>query len=177
MSKNKKFQKKQLKIWVNIISIAIPFVVALLFTVRLPNVASLSFLPPIYAAINGITAAILISALIAIRKRKIFLHESLMKTAICCSLVFLLMYVAYHMTSDSTPFGGEGALKFLYYFILISHIILSVVVIPLVLHSYIRAYLGDYKAHKKIVKYAYPVWLYVAVTGVVVYLMICPYYA
>ena len=83
MSKNKKFQKKQLKIWVNIISIAIPFVVALLFTVRLPNVASLSFLPPIYAAINGITAAILISALIAIRKRKIFLHESLMKTAIC----------------------------------------------------------------------------------------------
>lgn len=177
MSKNKKFQKKQLKIWVNIISIAIPFVVALLFTVRLPNVASLSFLPPIYAAINGITAAILISALIAIRKRKIFLHESLMKTAICCSLVFLLMYVAYHMTSDSTPFGGEGALKFLYYFILISHIILSVAVIPLVLHSYIRAYLGDYKAHKKIVKYAYPVWLYVAVTGVVVYLMICPYYA
>ena len=161
----------------NIISIAIPFVVALLFTVRLPNVASLSFLPPIYAAINGITAAILISALIAIRKRKTFLHESLMKTAICCSLVFLLMYVAYHMTSDSTPFGGEGALKFLYYFILISHIILSVVVIPLVLHSYIRAYLGDYKAHKKIVKYAYPVWLYVAVTGVVVYLMICPYYA
>ena len=177
MSKNKKFQKKQLKIWVNIISITIPFVVALLFTVRLPNVASLSFLPPIYAAINGITAAILISALIAIRKRKIFLHESLMKTAICCSLVFLLMYVAYHMTSDSTPFGGKGALKFLYYFILISHIILSVVVIPLVLHSYIRAYLGDYKAHKKIVKYAYPVWLYVAVTGVVVYLMICPYYA
>lgn len=177
MSKNKKFQKKQLKIWVNIISIAIPFVVALLFTVRLPNVASLSFLPPIYAAINGITAAILISALIAIRKRKIFLHESLMKTAICCSLVFLLMYVAYHMTSDSTPFGGMGAIKFLYYFILISHIILSVVVIPLVLHSYIRAYLGDYKAHKKIVKYAYPVWLYVAVTGVVVYLMICPYYA
>lgn len=177
MSKNKKFQKKQLKIWVNIISITIPFVVALLFTVRLPNVASLSFLPPIYAAINGITAAILISALIAIRKRKIFLHESLMKTAICCSLVFLLMYVAYHMTSDSTPFGGKGELKFLYYFILISHIILSVVVIPLVLHSYIRAYLGDYKAHKKIVKYAYPVWLYVAVTGVVVYLMICPYYA
>ena len=100
-----------------------------------------------------------------------------MKTAICCSLVFLLMYVAYHMTSDSTPFGGMGAIKFLYYFILISHIILSVVVIPLVLHSYIRAYLGDYKAHKKIVKYAYPVWLYVAVTGVVVYLMICPYYA
>ena len=177
MSKNKKFQKKQLKIWVNIISITIPFVVALLFTVRLPNVASLSFLPPIYAAINGITAAILISALIAIRKRKIFLHESLMKTAICCSLVFLLMYVAYHMTSDSTPFGGKGALKFLYYFILVSHIVLSVVVIPLVLHSYIRAYLGDYKAHKKIVKYAYPVWLYVAVTGVVVYLMIFPYYA
>lgn len=177
MNKTKKFQKKQLKIWVNIVSVLIPIVVALLFSVRLPNVASLSFLPPIYAAINGVTATILISALIAIRNRKIFLHESLMKTAICCSLVFLLMYVAYHMTSDSTPYGGKGTVKIFYYFILISHIILSVIVIPLVLHSYIRAYLGDYKAHKKIVKYAYPVWLYVAVTGVIVYLMICPYYA
>ena len=86
------------------------------------------------------------------------------------------MYVAYHMTSDPTPFGGEGSIKSLYYFILISHIVLSIIVIPLVLHSYVRAYLGDFKAHKRIVKYAFPVWLYVATTGVIVYVMISPYY-
>ena len=176
MSKTTKLNPKQLKLWANIVSIAIPIVVAILFTVRLPDVVSLSFLPPIYATINGLTAVILISALIAIKNRRIFLHESLMKIAICFSIVFLLMYVAYHMTSDPTPYGGEGTSQLIYYFILISHILLSIIVIPLVLHSYIRAYLGDYKAHKKIVKYAYPVWLYVATTGVIVYCMIYPYY-
>ena len=83
--------------------------------------------------------------------------------------------MAYHMTSDPTEYLGD--IKYVYYFILITHIALSVVVIPLVLHSYIRAYFGDYKAHKKIVKYAFPVWLYVAVTGVIVFLMISPYYS
>ena len=80
------------------------------------------------------------------------------------------------MTSDPTPFGGKGTVKYIYYFILISHIVLSVIVIPLVLHSYVRAYLSNFATHKKIVKYAYPVWLYVAITGVIVYLMIAPYY-
>jgi putative membrane protein len=126
---------------------------------------------------NGITALLLLGALWAIKNKKIPLHENLMKTAVACSLLFLLMYVAYHMTSDPTPYGGEGAIRYFYYFVLISHIILSVVVIPLVLHSYVRAYLGDFIAHKKIVKYAYPIWLYVAITGVIVYLMISPYYA
>ena len=176
MSKTTKLNPKQLKLWANIVSIAIPIVVVILFAVRLPNVEPLSFLPPIYAAINGITALKLIAALISIKNKKILLHEILMKTAICLSVVFLLMYVAYHMTSDPTPYGGEGASRLIYYFILISHILLSIIVIPLVLHSYLRAYLGDYKAHKKIVKYAYPVWLYVAITGVIVYCMIYPYY-
>ena len=112
----------KLKLWINIVSIAIPVVVALLFGIRLPNVEALTFLPPIYASINGITAVLLIAALLAIKNKKVSLHENLMKTAIACSLVFLLMYVAYHMTSDPTPFGGEGAIKYIYYFILISHI-------------------------------------------------------
>ncbi|MEC8536765.1 MAG: DUF420 domain-containing protein, partial [Bacteroidota bacterium] len=116
----------------------------------------------------------LISALIAIKNKKIKLHKSLMQIAIFCSIIFLLMYVAYHITSVPTKYEGEMVV--IYRVILISHIILSVIVIPLVLHSYIRAYLGDYKAHKKIVKYAYPVWLYVAITGVIVYCMIYPYY-
>ena len=177
MSNTPKPIDTKLKLWINIVSIAIPVVVALLFGIRLPNVEALTFLPPIYASINGITAVLLIAALLAIKNKKVSLHENLMKTAIACSLFFLLMYVAYHMTSDPTPFGGEGAIKYIYYFILISHILLSIIVIPLVLHSYVRAYLKDYAAHKKIVKYAYPVWLYVAVTGVIVYMMISPYYA
>ena len=173
MSKVEKNMKKY-KLWVNIISIAIPVVVALLFGIKLPNIEPLTFLPPIYASINAITSILLISALIAIKNKKMKLHRSLMQTAIFCSVIFLLMYVAYHITSVPTKYEGEMVIT--YRVILISHIILSIIVIPLVLHSYLRAYLGDYQAHKKIVKYAYPVWLYVAVTGVIVYIMISPYY-
>ena len=173
MSKVEKNMKKY-KLWVNIISIAIPVVVALLFGIKLPNIEPLTFLPPIYASINAITSILLISALIAIKNKKMKLHRFLMQTAIFCSVIFLLMYVAYHITSVPTKYEGEMVI--IYSVILISHIILSIVVIPLVLHSYLRAYLGDYQAHKKIVKYAYPVWLYVAITGVIVYVMISPYY-
>ena len=166
--------KSKYQFWVNVVSIAVPVVVALLFKVRLPNVEPLSFLPPIYASINGATAFLLISALIAIKNNKRKLHERFMKIAIACSLIFLVMYVAYHMTSDPTKY--KGSVSILYYSILVSHILLSIVVIPLVLISYFRAYLGDYESHKKIVKFAYPVWLYVAVTGVIVFFMISPYY-
>ena len=152
MSKVEKNMKKY-KLWVNIISIAIPVVVALLFGIKLPNIEPLTFLPPIYASINAITSILLISALIAIKNKKMKLHRSLMQTAIFCSVIFLLMYVAYHITSVPTKYEGEMITT--YRVILISHIILSIVVIPLVLHSYLRAYLGDYQAHKKIVKYAY----------------------
>ena len=169
-------QKNKFTPYIWLISIVIPVVVAILFTVRIPNVASLSFLPPIYATVNGITTVILLLALKAIKSKNINLHKNLMKTAIALSLAFLLMYVAYHMTSDPTPFGGEGAIAYLYYFILISHIILSIILIPLVLTSYVRAIQAQFDPHKKISKITFPIWLYVAVTGVVVYLMISPYY-
>jgi putative membrane protein len=176
MNKTSKSTEKKYQQWINTVSVLIPVAVALLFMVRLPNVEPLSFLPPIYAAVNGITAVLLIVALVAIKNKKIALHENLMKTAILCSSLFLVMYVAYHMTSDSTKYLGEGAIMYVYYFILISHILLSIVVIPLVLISYVRAHLGQFESHKKIVRYAFPVWLYVAVTGVIVYVMISPFY-
>ncbi|KIM09760.1 MAG: hypothetical protein KU29_00410 [Sulfurovum sp. FS06-10] len=164
-----------------VLSVAIPAVVALLFGINLKrmgfNVEPLSFLPPIYATINGITAVVLVAAVIAIKSGNRKLHENLMKFAIACSVAFLAMYVAYHMTSDSTKFGGEGAIKYLYYFILITHIILSVIIIPLVLTTYVKAWSQQFDKHKKIAKITFPIWLYVAVTGVVVYLMISPYYA
>lgn len=159
-----------------IISIVLPLAVAALFGVKIPNVEPLSFLPPIYASINGLTAILLVAAVVAIKNKKRSLHEKLMKTCLVLSVLFLGMYVAYHMTSDSTVFGGEGAIKYVYYFILISHIVLSIAIIPLVLITYTRALSELFDKHKKIAKIAFPLWLYVAVTGVIVYLMISPYY-
>ncbi|MPT35215.1 MAG: DUF420 domain-containing protein [Flavobacterium sp.] len=175
-SVEKKYNK-----WIVVLSVAIPLVVALLFGVNLRklgyDVQPLSFLPPIYATINGITAVLLVAAVWAIKNGKRSLHENLMKVAIACSVAFLAMYVAYHMTSDSTKFGGEGAIRYIYYFILVTHILLSVIIIPFVLITYVRAIAGSFDRHKKIAKITFPMWLYVAVTGVIVYLMIAPYYA
>lgn len=159
-----------------ILSIVIPIVVAALFSVRIPNVEPLSFLPPIYATINGLTTVILVIAFVAIKKKNIVLHENLMTTAVWCSATFLVMYVAYHMTSDSTEFGGEGTIKYVYYFILLTHILLSIIIIPFVLITYVRAITNNFEKHKKIAKITFPMWLYVAVTGVIVYVMISPYY-
>jgi putative membrane protein len=174
-------QERKYRKIITALSIVIPIAVAALFLVNLKdlgfNVEPLTFLPPIYASINGLTAIVLIAAVIAIKKGNKKLHERLNTFAIICSLAFLLMYILYHMTSDSTKFEGEGAIKFVYYFILVTHVILSIIVIPFVLTTYMRAKLGNFPQHKKIAKITFPLWLYVAVTGVVVYLMISPYYA
>lgn len=176
LEKEKKYNK-----WIVILSIAIPLAVAALFGVNLRrlgfDVEPLTFLPPIYATINALTAIVLIVAVIMIKKGNRVLHERLMKFAIVLSVSFLVMYVAYHMTSDSTKFGGEGAIKYVYYFILITHILLSIMIIPFVLITYVRAITNNFERHKRIAKFTFPLWLYVAVTGVVVYLMISPYYA
>ena len=164
---------KRAKTAIYVASVAIPVVVAVLFKVQIDGV-DLSFLPPIYAAINGVTAVILVIALVAIKKGNMQLHRRLIRFALLLSLLFLASYVAYHMTSESTPYGGT--LKWLYYPILISHIALSVAVVPLVLFTYLFAWQGDYQRHKKWTKITWPLWFYVAVTGVVVYLMISPYY-
>ncbi|WP_430614005.1 DUF420 domain-containing protein [Flavobacterium sp. JP2137] len=169
--------EKRYNTWIIILSIVIPIVVVILFGVKIPNVKPLSFLPPIYASINGVTAVLLLAAVWAIKNGKRKLHENLMKVCILCSVLFLGMYVAYHMTSDSTTYGGEGLIKTVYFAILISHIVLSVIIIPIVLVTYVRALLGKFDLHVKIARYAFPLWLYVAVTGVVVYWMISPYYA
>lgn len=162
--------------WVWILSITIPLVVAILFLIKIPNVKPLTFLPPVYAFINGITAIFLSIAYIAIKRKKIILHERLMKISIGLSVIFLVMYVAYHMTSDPTPYGGEGIVRSIYYFILISHVLLSIGIIPLVLVTYVRAISKLFADHKKIARYTFPIWMYIAVTGVIVYLMISPYY-
>ena len=185
-------------IWV--VSILVPVVVALLlftkweydqlvFDMRIPNydpvilidnlptAKPLTFLPPIYATINGLTAVLLVIAVYYIKNGKRKIHENLIKVCIALSLSFLVMYIAYHITTDPTPFGGSGLVSYIYFFILITHILLSIVVIPMVLVSYSRAFQSKFTSHKKIAKVTFPVWLYVAVTGVIVYLMISPYYS
>ena len=164
---------KQAKIAIYSASVAIPVVVAVLFGVKIPGV-NLHFLPPIYAGINGLTAIVLVSALVAIKNKKQELHRALIRFALLLSLLFLACYVAYHMTSDSTAY--LGSMKPVYYFILISHILLSIVVIPIVLFTYLFAWEGNFEKHKKWTRFAWPIWMYVAVTGVVVYWMISPYY-
>ena len=178
-----------------VVSVLIPVVVAVLFSVKLKDlgyeVEPFSFLPPIYATINGITALVLVLAVRAIKNGNQKLHERLMTMAICLSVLFLVMYVAYHMTADSTVFGdldhdgvrsaaetdAVGATRFVYWFILLTHILLSIVIIPLVLITYVRALAERFDRHRKMARITFPIWLYVAVTGVVVYLMISPYYA
>lgn len=171
----KKYQK-----WIIVLSIVIPLAVAVLFGIKLKdfgfNVEPLTFLPPVYAGINGLTALVLVVAVLQIKKGNRKAHERLMKFAILLSVLFLVMYVAYHMTSDSTAYGGEGVIRYLYFFILITHIVLSIVIIPLVLFTYVRALAARFDKHKKLAKITFPIWLYVAVTGVIVYLMISPYY-
>jgi putative membrane protein len=158
------------------VSILIPVAIAMLFGVKIPGY-DFSFLPPIYATINGITAVLLVSAVVAIKRKNRTVHELLIKTCVVLSAAFLVLYVLYHMTSDSTPYGGEGPLRYVYFIILITHILLSVGVIPMVLFTYLRAWRGEFSRHRAIAKYTFPLWLYVAVTGVIVYLMISPYYS
>jgi putative membrane protein len=158
-------------------SIAIPLVVAIL--IGLPDKIEgydFTFLPPVYATINGLTAIFLVSAVIAIKNKNRILHERLIKTCILLSLSFLVMYIIYHVTTESTRFGGTGLIRYVYFFILVTHILLSVVVIPFVLFTYVRAWRGNFEKHKALAKFTFPLWLYVAVTGVIVYLMISPYY-
>ena len=155
------------------LSIVIPVAVAILFNVKIPGY-DLSFLPPFYAGINGLTALLLIGALIAIKKKNVSLHQTLIQSSLFLSVLFLLCYVAYHITSDSTEYKGD--LPGVYFPLLISHIVLSVAVIPIVLFTYLFAWQGDFVKHKKWTKFAFPIWLYVAVTGVIVYFMISPFY-
>ena len=169
-------KKEPYKKLIIVLSVVLPIAVAALFGIKIPGY-DFSFLPPIYATLNGITAILLITAFVAIKNKRRKLHEALMKICIGCSALFLVMYVAYHITSDSTPYGGEGGLRSVYFFILITHIVLSITVVPFVLFTFSRALSGNFERHKALAKFTFPIWLYVAITGVIVYLMIRPYYS
>lgn len=182
--------EKKYKPLIIIAAVGIPLAVAALFAIKIDGY-NFGFLPPIYASINAITAIILIGALVAIKKGKRKLHEKLMKSAIFCSILFLLGYIMYHITSSPTPYGDANhngllepsemiayqSTRLIYILLLVSHIILSIAVLPMVLITYVKGIAGNFESHKKWGKRTFPIWLFVAVSGVVVYLMIAPFYA
>ncbi|MDH5608140.1 MAG: DUF420 domain-containing protein [Cyclobacteriaceae bacterium] len=177
---------------IKIISVLIPLVVAVLLYVPAKWVAGAwtMLLPAFHAGVNFLTSLVLIAALVSIKKGKTGLHKRLMSVAFTLGILFLLSYVIYHATNPSVSFGdidhdgvlsdaermAAGTSRTIYLFLLLSHILLSVAVVPLVLLAFFYALSARVEQHRKIVKFAFPVWLYVSVTGVVIYWLIQPYY-
>ncbi|MFD2161215.1 DUF420 domain-containing protein [Paradesertivirga mongoliensis] len=135
------------------------------------------FLPKLNAMINGTCSVLLLISLYQIKRRNIQAHKILNITTFILSSLFLVSYIIFHATGIRTSYGGEGAIKAFYYFILITHIILAAVVLPLVLLSFYSGLRMNVARHRKLVRWSYPIWLYVTITGVIVYIMISPYYA
>lgn len=130
----------------------------------------------INAIINSLVAVVLIAALMAVKQQKYLLHKKLMLSALVLSLLFLVSYIAHHLLGGETKFGGEGFVRTLYFIILSTHIFLAAIILPFILFTTYRALVAEFPAHKKLAKITFPLWLYVAVTGPIVYLMISPYY-
>ncbi len=130
----------------------------------------------INAAINTAVSFLLLVGLLAVKRGRYALHKKVMMTSMVLSFLFLVSYICHHLLSDSTVFGGEGTIRYVYYFILITHIILAAIILPFILFTSYRALVAEWSAHKKLARITWPIWFYVSVTGVIVYLLISPYY-
>ena len=163
---------------INILAIAIPVAVAALLGIRqkIDLGTWTKVLPHVIGVINTLTAVMLILGYYFVKKNNLSAHRQAMTAAFLLGAVFLVCYILYHISNESTPFGGQGVIRPVYYFLLISHITLSIVVVWFVLRAVYFGYTNQLPAHRKAVKWALPIWLYVSISGVVVYLMISPYY-
>ena len=166
-----------------IISLSVIIPIAVAFLLLFPNVFHIasenydfSSLPFFHAVLNGSTAILIFTGFVLIKNKKTELHKASMLSAFSLSSIFLVSYVISKITNEPVPFGGEGMIRDIYFFILISHILLSIPVLPLALFSIYRAMTGEIEKHKSIVKWTFPIWMYVAITGVLVYLLMSPYY-
>jgi len=128
------------------------------------------------AVINSVVALILIAALRAVKSKRYTLHRNLMIAAMILSVLFLLSYICHHLFAGDTAYGGQGAIRYIYYFILFTHIALAAIMLPFILFTAYRGLTGEWKSHKKIARYTWPLWLYISVTGPLIYWMIAPYY-
>ena len=166
-----------------IISLSVIIPIAVAFLMLFPNVFHIasenydfSSLPFFHAVLNGSTAILIFTGFVLIKNKKTELHKASMLSAFSLSSIFLVSYVISKITNEPVPVGGEGMIRDIYFFILISHILLSIPVLPLALFSIYRAMTGEIEKHKSIVKWTFPIWMYVSVTGVLVYLLMHPYY-
>ena len=177
-------ENKKVLNFIYIVSAVVPAAVALMMfmpgkwkeSLGLIENTAVSTLPLVHAVLNGMTFVFLILAVLAIKSKKVIIHRTFMLLALLLSSIFLISYIVYHTTHPSAKFLGEGVIRSVYFFILISHIILSVPVIPLALLSIFRGWTNNIEKHKKITKFSFPIWLYVSFTGVLVYLFMQPYY-
>lgn len=194
---NKEIEKKY-KLWAILLSIVIPALVIALFTLKRMPGYDMAFmpeeyariLPHIYATLNFLTAIFLVLAVVKIKKKDVKSHAKFINLAVYCSLLFLVGYLMYHLNVEEQKYGDlnhdgvltdaekleVGWIRIVYYILLMTHILMSCVVIPVVLFTYLKGWARNVVSHRKFAKYAFPIWLYVAVTGVICYLMILPYY-
>ena len=169
---------KKLGVAAWILSAAVLLLVVVMQKVKLPLPEgwSTSFLPPIHAGINAVAAVVLLVSLIMIKLGNVRLHRATMVFAMFLSVLFLLSYVGYHMTNDPTRYGGTGALRMIYFLLLITHIVSAAVSLPFILFTFIAGWTNRFTAHRRLARWVFPMWLYVAVTGPVCYWMLRPYY-
>lgn len=163
---------------IGVFSFVVFAVVVILGKVQLPIAVGFDvhIFARLNAALNALVALLLIAAFIAVRKQKWLLHKRLMLAAMGLSVLFLISYIAHHLLAGETPFGGRGWIRGGYYFILVTHIFLAAIILPFILFTAYRALIAEWPRHRKLAKLTWPIWLYVAVTGVIVYFMIAPYY-
>ncbi len=170
---------KTLKLVTWVLTAAVLILVGLMrspYKIPLPEGWSMSFLPPVHAVLNSLVALALVGAVLAVKAGKIFLHRLFIFTAMILSALFLLCYVAYHFTTVETKYGGDGWLRAVYFILLISHIILAGVSLPMILLAFTSGFTNHFQAHRKLARWVFPIWLYVAVTGPICYLMLRSYY-
>lgn len=168
--------EKRLNRLAYLVSAVVLLLVMMMRKIKLDVGIDFSFLPPVHASLNALAAVILVVAYVFIRKKNVQAHRRAIYAAMVCSALFLLSYVLYHFTTPETRFGGEGVIRYIYFFILITHVILAAVILPFILLTFNRAYTAQYERHRKMARWVFPLWLYVAITGPICYLMLKPYY-
>jgi putative membrane protein len=180
LSPSLKKNDKQAKTIIWIVSFVVFAAVAFLVNVKLFKGINLGFnvhlLALFNAVVNAMVSILLVWAMVAVKNKNFVLHKRLMMSAIVLSVLFLVSYIGHHLLADETKFGGTGTIRYVYFFILITHIFLATIILPFILFTAYRALIGEYDKHKKLARYTWPLWLYVSITGVLVYYFISPYY-
>jgi len=168
--------EKRLNRWAYVISAVVLLLVGMMRRYKFDVGIDFGFLPPLHASLNAVTAVILVVALWHIKNGRREQHRNAIYAAMVCSALFLLSYVLYHFTTPETKYGGVGTMRTLYFVLLSTHVVLAAVILPFILLTFTRAYTAQFERHKKMARWVFPLWLYVAITGPLCYLMLKPYY-